>query len=344
MWREHFEAMANGTFLPPVSVDTDPAGICNMNCIWCNGQGVIKDKDTSYLSKDHLMFLADLYKKWGVKSTCIAGGGEPLLNPHLPGFLYRLKEHGIEAGIITNGSKLTHGLCDTIADTCRWIGISVDAGTPETYVKVKGINDPGIFHEVIHYIRYLARVVADQGGTCEVAYKYLLHPQNANEVYKAAELSKKIKVDYFHLRPVCVDNIVDSVDKSPLSFDGMHKYIDQQIEASLGLETDRFRFFGIRHKFQPDFKRKVNFKRCRATPLIATFGADGNCHICFDLRGKKELILCRHEDIIKVWGSDKHKEMIDNIDPQKCPRCTFGPYNEMVEQVFMKDSMCRYFP
>jgi len=28
----------------------------------------------------------------------------------------------------------------------------------------------------------------------------------------------------------------------------------------------------------------------------------------------------------------------------KCPRCTFGPYNEIVEKVFIKDSMCRYFP
>ena len=48
--------------------------------------------------------------------------------------------------------------------------------------------------------------------------------------------------------------------------------------------------------------------------------------------------------ILDVRGSEFHKKMMDVVNPEKCPRCTFGPYNEMVEQVFIKDEMCRFFP
>jgi len=116
----------------------------------------------------------------------------------------------------------------------------------------------------------------------------------------------------------------------------------------MSIENEHFHFYGIRHKFNPNLKRKVNFSRCWAPPLLATFGADGKCHLCFDLRGCKDLVMCDHypdpREVLKFWNSQAHKDMMSKIDPKACPRCTFGPYNEIIEQVFIKDSMCRYFP
>ncbi len=124
--------------------------------------------------------------------------------------------------------------------------------------------------------------------------------------------------------------------------------INDQIEEAMKLEDDNFRFFGIRHKFTPTFERKVNFSRYWAAPLILTFGADGNCHLCFDIRGREDLILCSHDpdphEVLKHWNTSRHKRILKEVNIQECPRCTFGPYNEVVEQVFIKDSMCRFFP
>jgi hypothetical protein len=82
--------------------------------------------------------------------------------------------------------------------------------------------------------------------------------------------------------------------------------------------------------------------------MLPTFGADGNVHICFDMRGRKDLILCKHEpdpsEILKVWNTEYHKNMVRSIDINKCPRCTFNNYNEIVENVIIKDSMCMQFP
>lgn len=347
MWREQLEGIARQKFLPPVTVDTDPTNRCNYECIWCNAFDYMAGSKHT-LSEAHLLKLADFYKEWGVHSTCIAGGGEPLLNPGLNAFLERLHHNGIQAGIITNGSIMTDDNIDVIARTCRWCGFSVDAGTPETYTKVKGFKEKKFFNKVIENIRKLTKKVSDLETHCDVAFKFLLHTLNAEEIFEAAKIAKSIKVRDFHLRPVGWDNLTVTRDKGTISFDNLMENINKQIGAAMGLEDENFHFYGIRHKFNPNLKRKINFSRCWAPPLLATFGADGKCHLCFDMRGRKDLILCSHDpdprEILKVWGSQFHKDMIAKIDPKTCPRCTFGPYNEIVEQVFIKDGMCRYFP
>lgn len=347
VWREHFEGIAKQKFLPPITTDTDPTNLCNYKCIWCNASDYISQGKHT-IPEDHLIKLADFYKEWGVKSSCVAGGGEPLLNPGLNSFLERLHKNNVENGVITNGSLMTDEHIEVIARTSRWCGFSMDAASGDTYAKVKGINDKKFFNKVVENIRKLTKKCEEYESNCDVAYKYLLHPLNAKEIFKAAELAKSIGVKDFHLRPVGWDNLTSTKDKGKLSFSDLMNDINEQIKAALKLEDENFHFYGVRHKFNPHMKRKIRFSRCWAPPLLATFGADGKCHMCFDMRGRKDLILCNHDpdprEILKVWGSQFHKDMISRIDPKTCPRCTFGPYNEMVEQVFLKDNMCVNFP
>jgi len=347
MWPDHLDGIMNQDFLPPVQVDTDPSNKCNYNCIWCNASLNMKNSN-ALITEDHLLKLADFYAEWGVKSTCIAGGGEPLINKGVKNFLIRLKKNGVEAGLITNGFLLNNEISETIADTCRWVGISIDAGINKTYIKVKGISNKDAFRKVINNAEILASIIKNKGTKCDLSYKYLLHPSNAKEIFIAAQLAKSIGIKDFHLRPVGWDNIMKTLKKDPIDFTPMLDDIDKQIEESMKLEDDNFRFFGIRHKFLPNFQRKISFSRCWASPLVLTFGADGNCHLCFDIRGEEKLILCSHfpdpKEVLKHWNSDKHKKILKYIDVSKCPRCTFGPYNEIIEKVFIKDSMCRNFP
>ena len=78
-----------------------------------------------------------------------------------------------------------------------------------------------------------------------------------------------------------------------------------------------------------------------------TFAANGNCYLCLDHRGNKDMVLCSHfpdpYEVLKHWNSDRHKKILQSIDPRNCPRCTIGPYNEIVEQVIIEDRMCRDF-
>lgn len=338
-FKEHLKAIVEGNFLPPITVDSDPTNLCNFDCIWCNSKAFRKEKP-GVIPEEHLLKLADFYKEWGVKSTCVSGGGEPMINPGFAPFLYRLAKNKIKSGIISNGSLMDKEKAAAIARCNSWCGISVDAGTKEVFKEIKKVD---MFDKVIKNIDNLIKIKNRLNSKLEITYKYLFHPLNIQDIYKAAKLAKSLGVNTFHLRPVCWDNLYNQKHDKPVNFSDYAKIIEEEIEKAYDLEDEHFRFFSVRHKFGEKFERKINFKKCWATPLLATFGADGNVHLCFDVRGKKEWILCRHypnpREILKVWGSDYHKKIIDSIDVNKCPRCTFGPYNEVIENVVIKDKM-----
>ena len=341
-FKEYLKGIVEGKFLPPVLADTDPTNICNFNCIWCNARGIRKESPDT-LPPEHLLRLADFYKEWGIKSTCVAGGGEPMVNPGFAAFLYRLNKNGVKSGIISNGSLLDEKKARAITECSSWCGISVDAGSKEVFMKIKRLKDESMFKKVIKNIENLVKLKEKTNSKVEITYKYLLHPWNVKDIFKAVKIAKSLGMNTFHLRPVCWDNLFDQKHGKSIDFSKMVRIIEGEIEKARELEDEHFRFYSVRHKFGEKFERKINFKKCLATPLVATFGADGNVHLCFDVRGRKNWILCRHypnpREILKVWGSERHKKIIESIDPRRCPRCTFGPYNEAIEKAIIEDRM-----
>lgn len=342
-YKEYLEAIVRGEFLPPITVDSDPTNKCNFDCLWCNSKG-FRQKHSSCLPAEHLLRLADFYREWGVKSTCVAGGGEPMVNKGFAAFLRRLNKNKIKSGVISNGSLMDKENALAIVESSSWCGISLDAGSREVFQKIKKVD---LFDKVISNVNQLVKLKNSLNSKVEITYKFLLHPWNVQDIYRAAKLAKSLGMNTFHLRPVCWDNLYSQEHNEPINFSNYVEIIEEEIEKAAELEDDNFKFFSVRHKFGDSFERKINFKKCWATPLLATFGADGNVHLCFDVRGKEEWILCRHypdpHEILKVWGSERHKEIIRNINVDKCPRCTFGPYNEAIENVIIKDKMFRDF-
>lgn len=348
MWRDYIEAILEGDFKPPYMVDLDPSNICNYdNCIWCNSK-IFRHQQPMMLPTSHLLQLADFLKKWGVKSACISGGGEPLTNPGFAALLIRMRYNNLKTGVITNGSLINQDNGQAIVRCSSWCGISVDAATETTFNLVHGLNPKQhLYKKTIDNLRLLVDLKKQNQSNIEITYKFLLHPYNAKEILPAVRLARDIGCDTFHLRPVCWDNLYGQNHDDSINFTKHINSINIQIKKAQQLENNKFKFFGIRHKFNPDFSRKINFKKCLATPMMTTFGADGNVHLCFDVRGKPEWILCRHypnvSEILDVWGTDKHKKIIEQIDPNKCPRCTFGPLNEIIEKVFIEDRMYKDF-
>jgi len=352
LWKEHLEGCAKEDYLPPVSVDIDPANKCMFDCPHCNAWDMILNSG-KIMGEKHMIKLVDLLADWRdsthykvPNSACVSGGGEPYMNKNINSLFEHMHYKGIEIGPISTGFLLTDEDIDIVAKTCRWFGFSVDAAFSHTYKKIKGIKKEEAMEKVIHNMKKLVNRIEYYGTNCDIAYKFLLTPDNALEIYDAIKIAKNIGVKDFHLRPAGWDNLSKVKEKPDYS-----KYINKinaQIKAGMKLETKNFRVFGIRHKFNPDFSKKINFSRCWAIPILPTFGADGNVHTCFDMRGRKDLILCRHDpdpsEILKVWNTDFHKNMIRKIKIENCPRCTFGSYNEIIEKVIIEDSMCRAFP
>jgi len=356
---EEWRKIKRGDPVPaPILVTVDPTNRCNLNCEWCNAK-YIRDKNKNELSSVMLMKIADFLPYWtdngGVKAVCIAGGGEPLMNPYTGKFIDRLVANGIEVGVVTNG-LLMHRLLDPLSK-CTWVGVSVDAATNATYKKLKG----GDLDIVCDNIKLLNKYSQDRKTQLAmdrpsygISFKYLLYKQNINEVYQAAALAKELGCKNVHFRPAGTSWDKVGSPKDAVAFNGsMIRQFDAQVSRAMNLNSTEFGVYGVTHKFNSQFEIANHFSKCYAAFMTAVFQPPtekGDCFtlgLCCDRRGDENVeLLHNHDDpttIRLAWGSIDHWRIHDNIKVGKCPRCTYQPHNEIYEQVILKDSMTHKF-
>lgn len=312
------------------------------------------------------MQIADFLPHWndhndGVGAVCIAGGGEPLINPHTGKFIDRLVENGVEVGVVTNGTLIDKFI--EPLSKCTWVGVSVDAGNPQTYDKYKrGKSLQASFKPVIENISKLVQYSKDhctQLGLDRPAYgvsfKYLLYKDNMKEVLDAAKIAKQIGCKNIHFRPAGTPWDQINEDPNAIKFDPvMVTVFNNQIEVAIEeLDSPEFGVYGVTHKFDSQFKRANYFDKCYAIFMTAVFEPPSDTKegftlgLCCDRRGDPKLELIHNcQDVMEIklaWGSKAHWQMHDDIIVSKCPRCTYQPHNQIYEQVILKDSMTHKF-
>ena len=331
------KAMSEGETPVPICVTIDPTNACNMNCSFCIMKELRAKKQKS-IPESVLLEMPAFLKSWGVESVCVGGGGEPFCHPAIGDLFRELGRVGMPTGTITNGLALDNDeLTDIVIANCRWIGFSVDAAREGTHHKLKSPNKAYAFSEVLSNIRRVAN--RRRGSWPSIGMKFCIQEENYREIFDFVELAKKIGADDVHFRPVYIPDYVFPPEVA--------KHAQELIiRAREKFEDDSFHVYGIVHKFDGSWKRKIDFEKCLATPVNAYFMADGTLGLCCDRRDDKELNLGPYYpfgNVLEKWGSPEHKAMLASIEPQKCPRCTQCVTNEIIEHVILKDEMCVRF-
>jgi MoaA/NifB/PqqE/SkfB family radical SAM enzyme len=369
---DRWRLIKRGKAIPaPITITVDPTNICNFNCAWCNAEYIRKHRKRS-LSEKTMNALADFLPFWGansnvyepgVKSICVAGGGEPLLNPSTPNFIERVTYNGIEVGIVTNGSHIDDGI-DALS-RCTWVGVSVDAGRPETLDKLKGLN-PKLksFDRIVNNIsilvdyskRHQTRLSLSRPGY-GVSFKYLLYKDNIGEIFEATKIAKEIGCKNIHFRPAGTPWDKIGTDAEIVFTPEDIQLFNEQMALATELDDANFGVYGVTHKFNEQFKTCNSFDKCYSIFMTAVIeppknrNADKDAFImglCCDRRGDRKLELLTEETdvhkINQVWGDKCHWSIHDRINVEKeCPRCTYQPHNQIYEQVILNDSMTYKF-
>jgi MoaA/NifB/PqqE/SkfB family radical SAM enzyme len=269
------------------------------------------------MSKDVLFALLKDIADWGVKAVCFAGGGEPTLHPNFAEAVKYTYDLGMEVSIITNGTNFTDEIIDSMAKYMRWAGISVDCATRETFLKTKKVD---LFDKVILNIEKLSKARNEQGSSIGTTYKFLIHPDNQNEIYDACVLAKRIGCDAIHIRPTSFLSYEDK--EEPLD----KELIDKQIKMAMELSDDNFEVIPFFVNFDEKLKRKIVFDKCEISPLLGVCLPSG-WWTCIDNKGKDGLRLCDINKVREFWGSKEHLEILNKINPKKdCGKCTLAKY------------------
>jgi MoaA/NifB/PqqE/SkfB family radical SAM enzyme len=338
---------------PPTLVSMDLANACDLKCGFCNADYILK-KNHKFLSKGTLNQISRFLKSWGTETVCVGGGGESLINPHAGYFIDKCISKGIEVGVVTNGTRIDKHLDDLAK--CTWVGVSVDAGTRDTYTSIKGRDK---FEQVISNMEKLVKYSKDnnlnltnEDRSVGVGMKYLIYKHNLHEIYEASKIAKDIGCSNIHIRPSAPP--WDKLDHPDYKF-SENDLVEfrELITKARALEDENFKVYGITHKFDGKFKVNNDFDECYAIfmncvimpPTDDRIGKF-NFGLCCDRRGDNALTLenlTSTKQIKDFWGSEKHWEMFDNIKPSLCPRCTYKPHNQAYEKAIKKNSMCYKF-
>lgn len=178
----------------PDYISMETTGFCNLTCVHCP-QGV--DGGMPYPPKtmgdDIIEKMNEAIGK--CKEIVLNGYGEPLASGRIWNILERLRDNPkCRVGFNTNGHLLNKKIVDKIvnAPAIKFIHVSVDAATPETYRKIRGDD----LSKLIKGISLLKNKLIQCDRTdVEVRISMVLMQENLSELANFVELGYSLGVD-----------------------------------------------------------------------------------------------------------------------------------------------------
>ena len=121
-----------------------PQNLCNQDCHFCSYRMSGWKNNAEFSERDRIPWdvmvalLLEL-KYTGVKGIEVTGGGEPLAYPDRRRLFEVLVQSNFDIGLVSNGTLLNKEFAKEFGPHLTWARISIDAGTVETYRKVRKV-------------------------------------------------------------------------------------------------------------------------------------------------------------------------------------------------------------
>lgn len=291
------EQLTEGNFVFPISCEIDPSNNCMLNCSFCRFAAFRKKEKVDLDWDVYVTLLSELYSG-GTKAITFTGGGEPLMHPKFNTMVAFANGLNFELGLITNGVNL-HKL--ESPDTFKFIRVSIDAATPETYKTIKKGN---LFDNVIRNIE----AIIDRSKVA-VGLSYVVCKENRDELEKASILAKELGVAYIQFKPAWTN----------------HKAFTDYVppEGAGVIVTERY---------IPEGRLP-----CTIAGLVGVVGADANLYFCCQHRGnpKYRLGSLKKGSFINYWK----ERMLLQPNVERCPQCRYMNYAKEYEELTSGNTM-----
>ncbi|MEO1992740.1 MAG: radical SAM protein [Pirellulales bacterium] len=307
---EHIHGITTGRFLPPIMVDIDPVdGVCNLDCTWCCQAQSRSARPAKFMNQETMLRLGPFCKDWGVKSWRISGDSEPLLNRNINTLIRSGYESDIDIGLITNGVFLDRV---TTFSNLTYLGVSLDATTASTWSKVKNSTPQG-FDTIINNIKR----IRNEYPCLDLCLKFVRF--HAKKSLNKNQFSESLSIINENNGSEA-DNYVEAEEM-------------EDFAKNLGCRPI------IRDAYPENLAKTYKFDRCHVTPMGGVFDASHQFHLCCDARSiyvlTDDYTRDDWQELPRLWGSDRHKTLIENIQPVQCVGCAKNKMNEIFEHVVM---------
>lgn len=198
---------ASGEPQPPVTIELIPTDRCNFNCPSCWRQSVPKEelekKYDEEMTDERLLELIDEAAELGVRDIAFVGGGEPLARDITYKLMKRIRAHGMEGDLVTNGSLLTDEMIDTLVDA-GWtrVKFSVDGSAPELQDELRGSK---AYNKTVSSIRKMAEAKKrKRSDVPRISFNTVISNKNYDDLPNIVDLADKVGCNEILLLPMTV--------------------------------------------------------------------------------------------------------------------------------------------
>lgn len=247
----------------------------------------------------------------GVEAIEFTGGGEPTVHPEWLRVIGYAQALSLQTGLVTNGVRLKP---HPVVERLTWMRISVDAGTPETYERIR---ESKAWPQVMRALDYAGRVRGPLVGM-----GFVITRDNYTEIRDACAMAKSKGISYVRLSAMFSDD-------GASYYEGLWDHIAEQRADARSLETDGFKvidFFGNRIA---DLEQKApDYKFCGEQQFVAYIGGDLRVYACctnaYTDKGRVgDLRNMRFSEWIKT-----RRQMA--FDARGCHHCQFNSTNKNI--------------
>lgn len=259
--RELQDWLDNKTVVP-ITIEIHITNKCNMRCSFCFFDDRNKQLE---MSKDDVIICIDKLYAAGVKGITFSGGGEPTVHKDFKEIATYAKSKGLDIALITNG------LVDIsdIINLFTWVRFSLDSPFPDTYKKIKGVD------QLTEAKINIERCIANKGNTT-IGVQMVIIVDNYDQISDMYNYCVKIGADYFQFRPV-------------ENSDYPNKVWGEINHARERFSKDKLAISVIttENKWVEITKSgKKQYTKCPGADFIGAIGVDGNYYICCHHVGK----------------------------------------------------------
>lgn len=314
---------------PPIQIRIKPTNVCNHNCWYCAYKAdhlqlgkdmVIKD----FIPEAKMMEIIDDIIAMDVKAVTFSGGGEPFCYPYLLQAAKKLSRSSVKFASLTNGARLTGEVAEVFAHHAKWLRVSMDGWSDESYSKYRGVRD-GEFTKIINNMKNFKKFQ----GPCFLGVSLIIDKDNKGHLYELVRQLKDIGVDSVKMSPCVTSN--DGVESNRYHAPFFQETKEQVQKIVKDMADSTFEIFDAYHEFDEKFNKKYAW--CPYLQILTVIGADLNVYSCQDKAYNLDEGLIgsiKDRRFNDFWFSDKNKFF--KIDPTKhCNHhCVSNIKNELV--------------
>ena len=337
--RRYFEAGASSqsgvATQPPVCLYLEVTNRCNLLCTTCP-RTYVELEPPADMSWQLFTRIVDQVP--GVARAVLHGVGEPMLVKSLPKMVRYLKDRGVYVLFNTNGTVLSEkngrALIEAGLDELR---VSLDASTPESYIKVRGKD---YFRRILKNVKAFRALQEREGHTRPRVSAWLTGlKETVSELPAFVRLAAEIGVKEVYLqRLVFFDHdTVGLARPDQALFERINRdevrYLAEAeaLAKSLGVT---FSASGAASEPGLSLARKREdgpWKLCRRPWTVMYFTANGRALPCciapFSQHGYENYTLgdATQADLEEIWNGEQYRDFRESLasdrPPQACASC-----------------------